>query len=226
MTCSTTQTNLATLRFIVSVLSGKFDAVRLLCSTPGLQVNKKDKLGRTALGLAIEWKQGRIVALLRTSGGVLAEEEEERMLSGQQIYDACENGDVNDLQALLAKWGDTSASVNWTKIGLIVCAPATDLNKPTSAGLTPLMLCAEYGRAAIAKQLIHENSSGRHHRGALRMDGHCRKQGLHRSCDCRAEDQGRFTWTPASRKPWHCSRARARGRRIIIQQLPGREWLN
>ena len=175
-----------------AVLSDKFDAVRLLCATPGLQVNKKDKLGCTALGLAIKWKHGRIVSLLRTSGGVL-EAEEERTLSGQQIYDACENGDISDLQALLAKWGGTSTSVNWTKSGLIVGgytpltiaiyygkagaaqllmeASATDLNKTTSAGLTPLMLCAEYGRAPIARQLLHENSNGGgHHRGALRMD--------------------------------------------------------
>ena len=131
--------------------SGHSEVVRALLAAPGIDINKRvtdgpDK-GKTALGLAIAYKNREAAALLR-----VVEEEEEAAPAvapaaarealegtGRRIYDLAEAGDVAALRPLVQQWSGHDL-LNWAN-------PAFD-------GWTPLQICSTEGKLEAVELLL------------------------------------------------------------------------
>ena len=100
---------------LMQAISNKnFLVVKLLVDTPGVDVNKSDRLGNTPLGLAIlENTQQSVLrrdicAILKAAGAEISKRE-----AGKSIYYASLHGDVEMLRGLLARWGHNAEVLNW-----------------------------------------------------------------------------------------------------------------
>ena len=144
--------------------------INILLSTPGVDVNRKNGTGNSALHLAVKTESAECLqAILSKSGGNLNEKNNDGITA---LHLAAEQADGKCLRLLLASpeimvnvcdsEGKTpllraAQKGNDACVQLLLSAPGIDINRPDASGRTPLTAVAERGHHECVRLLSQDN---------------------------------------------------------------------